>query len=93
MKHTISNWLHRFAEAAEKAIAAEILCQDFKTDQAKADFVRFLLGDMANLSSKDRPFIWESVYENPEADQQVTFTHTDMLTLLIILHREFFRAD
>jgi hypothetical protein len=68
MKRAISAWLHKFSEAAEKALTAEFLRQDLKTDAKKAEFVRFLLGDVNDISSKNRPFIWESVYDNPKAD-------------------------
>ena len=60
MKRTISTWLHRFAQVAEKAVT-------FNTDVAKAEFVQFLLGDPKDLSSKNRPFIWESVYDDADA--------------------------
>ena len=68
MKRAISAWLHRFSDAAEKALAIEFRHQDLKTDTAKAEFVNFLLGDATDMSSKNRPFIWESAYNYPETD-------------------------
>jgi hypothetical protein len=53
MKRAISAWLHKFSEAAEKALTAEFLRQDLKTDAKKAEFVRFLLGDVNDISSKN----------------------------------------
>ena|ERR1700759_826127 len=68
MKRAISAWLHKFSEAAEKALATEFLHQNLTTDASKAEFVLFLLGDAKDMSSKNRPFIWESAYNYPEAD-------------------------
>jgi hypothetical protein len=92
MKRAISAWLHKFAETAEKALTAEFKHQGLKTDEAKAKFVQFLLGDSKDLSSKNHPFIWESIYDNPEADRQVIFLCSFMLAMLRITHREYFKV-
>jgi hypothetical protein len=57
---------------------------------AKAEFAQFLLGDANDLSSKNRPFIWdsESVYDYPDAEQRVTFAYVYVFVMLMIDHRE-----
>lgn len=56
-------WLHKFAIAAEKALIAEFACQHITTVEEKAIFVRFLLGDVDDILSKNRPFLWKSAYD------------------------------
>ena len=82
MKRFISAWLHKFKDAAEDAVSEEFKRQRLKTDAAKAEFVHFLLGDPNDISSKNRPFIWESIYDDPKAERQVTFFfYVDVITL------------
>jgi len=64
-------WLNKFAGAAVKALEAEFVHQKIATAEEKSNFVRFLLGDADNISSKSRPFLWQSVYDNPDARQEV----------------------
>jgi hypothetical protein len=92
MKCAISSWLHKFADIAEKAIIDEFRRQGLKMDADKAKFAQFLLGDQKNISSRKRPFIWESVYDNPEAKQQVMFPCVDVFDMLKSFHREFFKV-
>ncbi|KAF8231591.1 hypothetical protein L208DRAFT_1378060 [Tricholoma matsutake] len=73
MKHSILAWLHKFKDAAEDAVSEEFKRQGLKTDAAKAEFVHFLLGDLNNISSKNHPFIWESIYDDPKAERQGIF--------------------
>ena len=60
-------WLNKFAGAAVKALEAEFVHQKISTIAEKSEFVRFLLGDADNLSSKNRLFLWQSVYDDPDA--------------------------
>jgi hypothetical protein len=64
-------WLNKFAGAAVKALEAEFVHQQIETAAEKSEFVHFLLGDADNLSSKNRPFLWQSVYDDPDARQEV----------------------
>lgn len=72
MKRGISAWLHKFADAAERAILIEFKRQKLTEPEERAEFVQYLLGDMNNISSKHRPFLWQTIYDNSEARQQVT---------------------
>lgn len=63
MRHGNSAWLHKFATAAEKALAAEFEHQGLTTTEEKAELVKRLLGDPDDISSKHRPFLWKTAYE------------------------------
>jgi hypothetical protein len=78
MKCSISSCLHKFKDAAKDAVNEEFKCQGLKTDAAKAEFIHFLIGDPNDISSKNRPFIWESIYNDPKAEQQVMVSFTLM---------------
>ena len=69
-------WLNKFAGAAVKALEAEFVHQKISTIAEKSEFVRFLLGNADNLSSKNRPFLWQSVYDDPDARQEVCNAET-----------------
>ncbi|KAF8486334.1 hypothetical protein DFH94DRAFT_809635 [Russula ochroleuca] len=73
VKRAISAWLHRFAETAEKALVAEFTRRGLNTKGERAQLVRFLLGNIEDLSDKKRPFLWETVYDNPSARQEGIF--------------------
>ncbi|KAF8467009.1 hypothetical protein DFH94DRAFT_817630 [Russula ochroleuca] len=73
IKHAISTWLHKFAETAVKALAAEFAQQGLDTQAGRSSFVIFLLGNIEDLSDKKRPFLWESVYDNLSAWQEGIF--------------------
>ena len=92
MKCTISTWLHKFAQVAEKAIAAELLHQGFNMDVAKAEFVQFLLGDPKDLSSKNCPFIWEFVYDDANAKRQVTFIYINVMVSIMKVSQAIFQG-
>jgi hypothetical protein len=49
--------------AAERALYAEFERQDLTTLEEKSEFVRYLLGDIDDISSKRRPFLWKSAYD------------------------------
>jgi hypothetical protein len=78
MKCSISSWLHKFKDAAEDTVTEEFKRQGLKTDTAKAEFVHSLIGDLNDMLSKDHPFIWESIYNDPKAKRQVMFSFTLM---------------
>jgi hypothetical protein len=68
--------------AAERALVAEFECQAITTLEERAGFVQYLLGDADDISSKQRPFLWKSVYEcceDPDSPDlnilQVCYTH------------------
>ncbi|KAI0251374.1 hypothetical protein BJV78DRAFT_1282636 [Lactifluus subvellereus] len=73
IRRAISSWLHKFADAAEKALAAEFTRQGLQTQEERAVFVQRLLGDADDMSDKKRPFIWESTYDDPSARQEGIF--------------------
>ncbi|KAF8474319.1 hypothetical protein DFH94DRAFT_805753 [Russula ochroleuca] len=73
IKRAISTWLHKFAETAVKALAAEFAQQGLDTQAGRSSFVIFLLGNIEDLLDKKRPFLWESVYNNPSARQEGIF--------------------
>jgi hypothetical protein len=75
IKRAISNWLHKFADTAEKALVAEFAQQGLVTKEERAEFVTFLLRNVEDLSDKKRPFIWETAYDNPSAWQEVMFCY------------------
>jgi hypothetical protein len=62
MRCGISAWLHKFATAAEKALATEFEHQGLTTTEEKAALVKLLLGDPDDISSKHQPFLWRTVY-------------------------------
>jgi hypothetical protein len=64
VKRSISTWLHKFAITAEKAVVAEFEIQGLNTVAERAEFVKNLLGDVDDVSSNRRPFLWKSAYEN-----------------------------
>lgn len=64
-------WLHKFAETAEKALAAEYARQGLDTKEERSSFVLRLLGDVQDMSAKNRPFLWETVYDDPKAKKEV----------------------
>ncbi|KAI0283465.1 hypothetical protein BC826DRAFT_973778 [Russula brevipes] len=64
IKRGISTWLHKFAAAAEKALSTKFDRQGFMSIDERAEFVQLLLGDVDDMSSKHRPFLWKSAYEN-----------------------------
>jgi hypothetical protein len=68
MKHSISSWLHKFKDATKDAVNEEFKHQGLKTDAAKAEFIHFLIRDLNDILSKDHPFIWESIYDDPKAE-------------------------
>ncbi|KAF8262345.1 hypothetical protein EI94DRAFT_1704851 [Lactarius quietus] len=73
IKRAISSWIHKFADTAEKALIIEFTQQGLQTQEERAAFVQKLLGDTDDMSDKKRPFIWESAYDDPSAQQEVTF--------------------
>ncbi|KAI9434934.1 hypothetical protein H4582DRAFT_2080175 [Lactarius indigo] len=73
VKRAISSWLHKFADTAEKALSAEFARQGLQTQEERATFVQSLLGDADDMSDKKRPFIWESTYDDPSAQQEGIF--------------------
>ena len=82
VKRGVSTWLHKFAMAAEKALLAEFDLQCITTVEERGSFVRFLLGDVEDISSKQRPFLWKTAYnpcedtDAPDPDKfQVCYTH------------------
>jgi hypothetical protein len=46
--------------------------QGLSTPEERANFVRFLIGNVDNMSEKNRPFLWQTVYENQSARQEVS---------------------
>jgi hypothetical protein len=52
--------------AAEKALVAEFERQHITTTEERANFVRYLLGDVDDISSKRRLFLWKSAYDRCE---------------------------
>ncbi|KAF8478815.1 hypothetical protein F5888DRAFT_1642543, partial [Russula emetica] len=66
VKRGISMWLHKFSMAAEKALVAEFERQHITTTEERANFVRYLLGDVDDISSKRRLFLWKSAYDRCE---------------------------
>ncbi|KAI0283462.1 hypothetical protein BC826DRAFT_1110208 [Russula brevipes] len=64
IKRGISTWLHKFTAAAEKALSTKFDRQGFMSIDERAEFVQLLLGDVDDISSKHRPFLWKSAYEN-----------------------------
>lgn len=64
VKRSISTWLHKFAITAEKAVVAVFEIQGLNTVAERAEFVKNLLGDVDDVSSNRRPFLWKSAYEN-----------------------------
>ncbi|KAF8256835.1 hypothetical protein EI94DRAFT_1710120 [Lactarius quietus] len=73
IKHAISSWIHKFVDAAEKALCTEFTRQDFQTLEERAKFAQNLLGNMNDMSDKKHPFIWESAYDEPSARQEGIF--------------------
>ena len=67
MKRSVSSWLHKFADAGERAVSDELTRQGLTTADEKAEFVAMLLGDADDMSTTSRPFIWKSTYEDPVA--------------------------
>jgi aminoglycoside phosphotransferase len=72
MKRGISAWLHKFADAAERAILIEFKHQKLTEPEERAEFVQYLLRDMNDISSKHCPFLWQTIYDDSKAQQQVT---------------------
>jgi hypothetical protein len=66
VKRGISSWLHKFATTAERALVAEFEHQGITSLEEKADFIKFLLGDVDDVSSRNRPFLWKSEYARGE---------------------------
>ena len=66
-------WLHKFADAAERALLAEFTQRGLNTEEARSGFVRRLLGDEKDISAKKRPFLWQTAYDEPSARQEVRF--------------------
>jgi hypothetical protein len=58
-------WLNKFAGATVKALEAEFVHQKIVMAAEKSEFVHFLLSNMDNLLSKNRLFLWQSIYDNP----------------------------
>jgi hypothetical protein len=80
-------WLNKFAGAAVKALEAEFVHQKIATAAEKSNFVCFLLGDADNISSKNRPFLWQSVYDNPDARQEVCNVEScQVLSIVNVCH-------
>ncbi|KAF8262361.1 hypothetical protein EI94DRAFT_1808914 [Lactarius quietus] len=67
IKRTISSWVHKFADIAEKALINEFAQQGLQTREERATLVQTLLGDADNMSDKKHPFIWELAYDDPSA--------------------------
>jgi hypothetical protein len=72
IKRAISTWLHKFADTAEKAVATELVRQNLVTVVDRSRFVNFLLGSVTDMSEKNRPFIWDSVYDQPSERPEVS---------------------
>ena len=72
IKRAISTWLHKFADTAEKALTAELVRQDLVTKIDHSRFVNFLLGNIKNMTDKKCLFIWDSVYDNPSEQPEVS---------------------
>jgi hypothetical protein len=93
IKRGISTWLHKFATAAEKALSAEFERQGLVTVKGRADFVQFLLGHVADTSSKHRPFIWKSAYESPADSEtiklEVCGKHAALANLYLLITHVF----
>ena len=62
MTRTVSQWIARFGNCGIEAVRREIVHRfDPETDvKSIADWVRFMLGPLEDLSSNDRPFLWQS---------------------------------
>ncbi|RDB14733.1 hypothetical protein Hypma_016566 [Hypsizygus marmoreus] len=73
IKRGLSNWLNKLGTAGVKALEAEYLRQGLSTDAEKAELVSMLLGDASDITSKIRPFLWESVYDDPDTDKSGLF--------------------
>ena len=87
IKRGISTWLHKFAIAAEKALTAEFELQRLATTEERAQFVHFLLGDVDDILSKRRPFLWKSAYvpgdeDTPLQVRNVCYTYTPTRSLM-----------
>ncbi|KAF8261398.1 hypothetical protein EI94DRAFT_1810347 [Lactarius quietus] len=72
IKHAISSWIHKFKDAAEKALGTEFTQQGFQTQEERAAFIQNILSNVNDMSDKKHPFIWESTYDDPSARQEVT---------------------
>lgn len=53
----ISNWIHKFSEAAVTTLKAEYEIQQLETIEDKVAFVGLLLGDVDDMQSKIQPFL------------------------------------
>ena len=72
IKRAISTWLHKFADTAEKALTVELVRQGLVTEVERSRFVNFLLGNVEDMTDKKRLFIWDSVYDNPSEQPEVS---------------------
>ena len=59
MNRSVSNWIHRIGEGAVKALEEEYELRDLRTKEARAGFVKQLLGEQNQLH-KRRPFLWQT---------------------------------
>ncbi|KAG5632990.1 hypothetical protein H0H81_000426, partial [Sphagnurus paluster] len=59
IKRAVSSWLHKFADAAVRALDTEYQHRGLREDAQKAGLVLKLIGDHAAsaISSKTRPFL------------------------------------
>ncbi|GLB37951.1 hypothetical protein LshimejAT787_0410020 [Lyophyllum shimeji] len=73
IKHGISQWLTKFAKAGVKALEAEYKRRGLATTAEQAELVASLLGDAEDIESKKRPFLWDSVYDDPNAEKSGLF--------------------
>lgn len=63
--------MNKLANTGVKALEDEFDCQGLLTPLDRVKLVQVLLGDESDITSKKRPFLWQSVYENPDAEQSV----------------------
>jgi hypothetical protein len=94
VKRAISAWLHRFAESAEKAVAAEFSRQGLSSKDERATFVRSILGSVDDIHDMDRPFLWETAYDtsNPSAKREVTFALWSVLPSQFVIIQGIFQG-
>ncbi|TFK63687.1 hypothetical protein BDN72DRAFT_847356 [Pluteus cervinus] len=91
MKRTLNQWTPQLRECGLKAVRGEILHRfNPETDvQAIADWVRFMVGPLEDLSSKDRPFIWQS-RDNANTADDVVLQTDENGQLVEVKHGKFY---
>ncbi|TFK62828.1 hypothetical protein BDN72DRAFT_902911 [Pluteus cervinus] len=67
IRNISSLWTHAFAEAATKAVEAEMKVRRLESIEERQHFVKTMLGPL-DLRSADRPFIWRSRDSTDEKD-------------------------